>query len=238
MNVDDDPSPGPEPVMIRVLSNVLNAAELQAVRELLPQVRFGDGRITNPDSNVKRNLQAPQEDPANTRIAQLARDALIRHPDVRIFAQPRTLARATVVRYEPGMTYGWHVDEALFPSTPPIRSDLSCTIFLNSPADYDGGELTIQLGAQELAYKLDAGDAILYPSTTIHQVAPVTRGQRIAAITWLHSWIADTSQRELLIQLEEARALVASGAAGAANPRLRVLLESLKTNLFRMWADT
>ena len=148
---------------------------------------------------------------------------------------PRTVARATVVRYEPGMTYGWHVDEALFPSTPPMRSDLSCTIFLNTPPDYDGGELVIQLGAQELAFKLNAGDAILYPSTTIHQVAPVTRGVRLAAITWLQSWIADGNQRELLVQLDEARAMAARGGGPA---RLQVLLESLRTNLFRMWADT
>jgi PKHD-type hydroxylase len=221
--------------MIRVLSNVLSNAELQAVRELLPQVRFGDGRVTNPDSSVKQNLQAPQEDPANARIAQIARDALMRFPELRVFAQPRTMARTTVVRYEPGMNYGWHVDEALFPSTPPMRSDLSCTVFLNDPADYDGGELTIQLGAQELTYKLEPGSAILYPSTTIHRVTPVTHGVRLAAITWLQSWVADIGQRELLVQLEEARTLVASGAD---RQRLQVLLESLRTNLFRMWADT
>ena len=222
--------------MIRVLPNVLNADELQAVRDLLPQVRFSDGRATNPDSAVKHNLQAPQDDHANARIAQIARDALIRHPDLRTYARPRTMARATVVRYEPGMDYGWHVDEALFPSTPPIRSDLSCTIFLNSPQEYDGGELAIELGAQELAYKLEPGNAILYPSTTIHRVTPVMRGVRLAAITWLHSWIADSQQRELLVQLEEARVLAARDAPDDA--RLQVLLESLRTNLLRMWADT
>lgn len=221
--------------MIRILPNVLSAAELQAVRGLLPQVRFADGRITNPDSTIKQNLQAPQEDPANQRIALIARDALMRFGELRVFAQPRTMARTTVVRYEPGMNYGWHVDEALFPSTPPIRSDLSCTVFLNDPSEYDGGELTIQLGAQELAYKLAPGSAILYPSTTIHRVTPVTRGVRIAAITWLQSWVADSNQRELLVQLEEARGLAASGGD---RQRLQVLLESLRTNLFRMWADT
>lgn len=223
--------------MIRVLSNVLTAAELQTVHELLPSVGFGDGRITNPGLSAKRNLQAPQEDPVNQRIALMAREALARHPDIRSFVLPRTMARTTVVRYEPGMTYGWHVDEALFTSTPPMRSDVSCTIFLNSPADYDGGELTIQLGAQELSYKLKAGDAIVYPSTTIHQVAPVTRGVRLAAITWLQSWIADAGRRELLVQLDEARGLIASGDP-AGQARLQVLMESLRTNLFRMWADT
>lgn len=226
--------------MIRVLPDLLTAAELTKIHQLLPRVRLGDGRITNPESTVKHNLQAPQDDPVNSEIAQIARDALVRHPQVRTLAFPRTLARTTVVRYEPGMTYGWHVDEALFPSTPPMRSDVSCTIFLNSPRDYDGGELTIEWGAQELSYKLEPGSAILYPSTTIHRVSPVTRGVRIAAITWFHSWVADAHRRELLVQLEEARALAArANTLGPdAHARLQVLLESLKTNLFRMWADT
>ena len=219
--------------MIRLLPQVLNAAELQSVREMLPQVGFGDGRLTNQASQVKRNLQASQEDPVNVRIAQLARDALGRHPDLRSYALPRTVARATVVRYEPGMTYGWHVDEALFPSTPPLRSDLSCTVFLNPPDAYDGGELTMQFGQEELKYKLAPGDAILYPSTTIHQVAPVTRGVRLAVITWMQSWISSSERRELMVQLEEARA-----RAGTQDERLAVLLDSLRTNLFRMWADT
>ena len=219
--------------MIHVLNNVLSAAELQAINALLPQISFADGRRTNPGSTVKHNLQAPQEDPANARVAQIARDALFRLPELRVFALPRNAARSTTVRYEPGMTYGWHVDEALFPSTPPMRSDLSCTIFLNPRGAYDGGELVIQLGEQEIAFKLDPGQAILYPSNTIHQVAPVTRGVRIAAITWLQSWVADSGQRELLVQLEEA-----STRAGTADPRLTVLLASLRTNLFRMWADT
>ena len=219
--------------MIRVLPNVLSAADLEQIRALIPQIAFSDGRITNRESTVKQNLQAPQEDPANARIALITREALVRHTDLRVFSQPRNMARTTVVRYEPGMTYGWHVDEALFASTPPMRSDLSCTVFLSAPEDYDGGELTIQIGSEQLSYKLQPGDALLYPSTTIHQVAPVTRGVRLAAITWLQSWVADVSQRELLVQLEEARAL-----AGDRDPRLQLLLESLRTNLFRMWADT
>lgn len=223
--------------MIRVLKNVLSAEQLGEVHGLLGNIRFVDGRITNPDSTLKRNLQAPQDDPVNARIAQLARDGLGRHPDLRTLALPKQIARATVVRYEPGMTYGWHVDEALFASTPPMRSDLSCTLFLNPPEDYGGGELCIQLGDQELRYKLAAGDAILYPSTTIHQVAPVTHGVRLGAITWLQSWVPDVMQRELLVQLEEARTLAAQGDSGS-DQRLQVLLGSLRSNLFRMWSDS
>ena len=219
--------------MIRHLHQVLNEDELAVIHALLPQVRFVDGRATNPDNTSKQNLQAPQEDPASARISQIVRDALFRHADIRGWAMPRTMARPTVVRYEPGMTYGWHVDEALFPSTPPLRSDLSCTVFLNPPDAYDGGELTMQLGQQELKYKLAPGDAILYPSTTIHQVAPVTRGVRLAVITWMQSWISSSERRELMVQLEEARA-----RAGTGDERLAVLLDSLRTNLFRMWADT
>jgi PKHD-type hydroxylase len=219
--------------MFRRLSDVLNADELAVIHALLAQVRFVDGRITNPDSTIKHNLQAPQEDPVNARIAQIVRDALFRHPDVRTWGMPRAMARPTVVRYEPGMAYGWHVDEGLFPSSPPLRSDLSCTVFLNPPDEYDGGELMMQLGQETLTYKLQPGDAILYPSTTIHQVAPVTRGLRFAVITWIQSWVASTEQRELLVQLEEARA-----RAGVQDERLTVLLGSLRSNLFRMWADT
>ena len=218
--------------MFRVLTNVLNTDELDGIRDLLRSVSYADGRLTNRDSTVKQNLQAPQGDEGNARIAQIVREALFRHADIRLFGLPRNMARATVVRYETGMAYGWHVDEALFPSTPPMRSDLSCTVFLNPPGDYDGGELVMQLGAQQLAYKLEQGQAFLYPSTTIHQVAPVTRGVRIAAITWLQSWIPDAQQRELLIQLDEARA-----RANPSDLRMTVLLESLRTNLFRMWAD-
>lgn len=219
--------------MFRTLSDVLNGDELAVIHALLPQVRFADGRVTNPDSTIKHNLQAPQEDPASARISQIVRDALFRHPDVRTWAMPRAMARPTVVRYEPGMTYGWHVDEGLFPSTPPLRSDLSCTVFLNPPDDYDGGELMMQLGQETLAYRLQPGHAILYPSTTIHQVSPVTRGLRFAVITWMQSWVSSSEQRELLVQLEEARA-----RAGVQDERLTVLLGSLRSNLFRMWADT
>lgn len=223
--------------MIRALSNVLTAAELAEIRSWLPDVGFADGRITNANSTVKRNLQAPQGDEVNDRIAHLVRDALARHPETRGLIFPKQMARATAVRYEPGMTYGWHVDEALFASVPPMRSDVSCTVFLSDPSEYDGGELVIQLGEQELAYKLSAGSALVYPSTTIHQVAPVTRGVRLVAITWFQSWIADTAKRELLIQLEEARTLVAN-SDHATRARLQVLIESLRSNLFRMWADT
>ena len=220
--------------MIRHIKNVLRPEEVAHLIELSRQVRFVDGRATNPESAVKNNMQVPQNDPAATEPGLILREALFRHPDIRAFALPRQMARPTMARYEPGMNYGWHVDEALFPSNPPMRSDLSCTVWLTPPESYDGGELTIELGEQKLSWKGNAGDAILYPSTTIHQVTPVTRGVRLVGITWIQSYIAEAHKRELLLQLEEARAME---MAGAKSPRMLVLLESVRTNLFRMWSD-
>lgn len=221
--------------MIRLIRNVLERGELERLVDLAKVVRFVDGRMTNPDTSVKNNLQVPQNDPLATEPGVLVRDALMRNAELRAFALPKQMARPTMARYEPGMNYGWHVDEALFPSTPPMRSDLSCTVWLSPPGEYDGGELVVELGQQTLAFKGEAGDAILYPSTTIHQVTPVTRGARLVAITWLQSWIADSAQRELLLQVAELRD---RELAGAKDPRTLVLLESLRTNLFRMWSDT
>jgi PKHD-type hydroxylase len=221
--------------MIRHIPQVLRPDEIAHLRELAKRVRFVDGRATNPDSTVKNNLQVSHNDPSATEPGLVLRDALFRHPAIRQFALPRQLARPTLARYEPGMTYGWHVDEAMFPSTPPMRSDLSCTVWLSAPDEYDGGELEVQLGEQLLRYKGAAGDAVLYPSTTIHRVAPVTSGQRLVGITWVQSYVADAARRELLLQLEEAKALE---LASRRDERMLVLLESVRTNLFRQWSDT
>jgi len=223
--------------MIRTLRNVLTRAEVAHLVQLAERVPFVDGRATNPGATIKNNLQVSHGDPAASEPGLLLRDALLRNPEVRAFAVPKQVARPTLARYEPGMNYGWHVDEALFPSNPPMRSDLSCTIWLSDPADYDGGELTIEMGEQRLSFKGAAGDGVLYPSTTIHQVAPVTRGRRLVGISWLQSWVADSHRRELLLQLDEAKA-IAAAQPGGGDARQLVLLESLRTNLFRMWADT
>lgn len=220
--------------MIRRIANVLSPSQLTHLRQLADRLHFQDGRITNPDSDAKRNLQLAHSDPTATEPGTLLREALFRHPSIATYTLPRQMARPTLVRYEPGMHYGWHVDESIFPSQPPMRSDMSCTIFLSEPDEYDGGELMIQLGAETLSYKLPAGDAVLYPSTTIHQVAAVTRGLRLVGITWFQSWVADAHRRELLIQLDEAQALEFNGNK---NERMLALLSSVRNNLFRQWAD-
>ncbi len=218
-----------------VLAQVLGTAALTRVRALAESLNFVDGRLTNPASTVKHNEQISHGDQSAAEAGLLLRDALVAHPALSALSMPRQIARPTLARYRPGMTYGWHVDAAMFASQPPMRSDLSCTVFISEPEEYDGGELEIQSADEVRSYKLAAGDAILYPSTTIHRVAPVLRGTRLVGITWLQSYIADAHRRDLLNQLDELR-----GLTGVVEQRERslVLLESVRSNLFRMWADS
>ena len=222
--------------MIHHLRNVLQPDELAKLRAIAERSQFVDGRISNPNHPLKRNQQIPQNDPAAVEPGAILRDSLFRHPELRVAAQARNMANPTISRYEPGMSYGWHMDEALFPSQPAMRSDVSVTVFLSDPQDYDGGELMITLGQHVLPIKLAAGDAVLYPSTTIHQVAPVTRGVRLVGITWIQSYIPDVAQRELLQQIEEART-IEMARGDKAEMRMLLLLGSLRNNLFRMWSD-
>ena len=222
--------------MIHHLRNVLQSDELAKLRTIAARTTFVDGRISNPNHPLKRNQQIPQNDPAAVEPGAILRDALFRHPEMRTSAFARNMANPTISRYEPGMSYGWHMDEALFPSQPAMRSDVSCTVFLSDPLEYDGGELMITLGQHVLPIKLPAGDAVLYPATTIHQVAPITRGVRLVGITWMQSYIPDVHQRELLQQVEEARNIEMSRGENA-DMRMLLMLGSLRNNLFRMWSD-
>ncbi|MGB0133273.1 Fe2+-dependent dioxygenase [Dokdonella sp.] len=222
--------------MIQHLRNVLEPAELASLRAIAGRAQFVDGRISNQHNPLKNNMQIAQSDPDAIEPGKILRDALFRHPDMYVSAFPKNMANPTISRYEPGMKYGWHMDEALFPSQPPMRSDVSCTVFLSDPDDYDGGELMIAQGQHVLPVKLAAGDAVLYPSTTIHQVAAVTRGVRLVGITWLQSYIPNAQHRELLQQLEEARTIETSRGE-QAELRMLLMLGSLRNNLFRMWSD-
>ncbi len=221
--------------MIHLLQRVLEPAALERLRILASTLEFTNGRLTNPGSTVKNNEQVAHTDQRAADAGLILRDALIAHPPLSALTWPRQIARPTLARYQPGMTYGWHVDAAMFPSQPPMRSDLSCTIFLSDPSSYEGGELEFEFGGDVRGYKLAAGDAILYPSTTVHRVAPVTRGVRLVGITWLQSFIADAHRRDLLNQVDELRSLCFDPAQ---RDRAQVLLESLRANLFRLWSDT
>ena len=218
--------------MYRVLP-ILTDAEIAECRRIAAAAPFIDGRITNPHNTAKQNEQL--HDPAAyQKSSEILKQAMTRTPEFIEFAFPVAMAPPMMTRYKPGMKYGAHADAA-FIQLPgaTIRSDLSCTIFLNDPEDYDGGELQLRLGDAELSFKLKPGEVIIYPSDSFHQVIPVTRGERLVAITFIQSRIQDPFRRNLLFELNEIAALEGLKMDGENYGRLQLIQQ----NLLRYWAD-
>ena len=218
--------------MYRVLQ-ILADEEIAECRRIAASAPFVDGRITNPHNTAKQNEQL--HDPtAYQQSSELLKQALARSPEFAEFAFPVALAPPMMTRYKPGMKYGAHADAA-FIQLPgaTIRSDLSCTIFLNDPTDYEGGELHIRIGDADLKFKLEPGEAIVYPSDTLHQVVPVTKGERLVAITFIQSRIQDPFRRTLLFELNEVAALEGL----KMDPENFGRLQLVQQNLLRHWSD-
>lgn len=216
------------------IPDLLTPAEVAELRGLAAGLRFVDGRVTNPDSQVKNNLQGDLGDPFHDQASKILRGALSRHPTFVAFAFPKLMAPPALSLYRPGMNYGAHADAAFLPiSARPIRADLSCTIFLTDPDQYDGGELSVRLGTREVDFKPAPGAAVVYPSTTIHQVRPVTRGERLCGITFIESSIVDRTGRELLFELNE----VLAEEGGKLSWDARTRLSHVATSLHRQWGD-
>ena len=218
--------------MYRVLQ-ILTADEVAECRRIAAATPFVDGRISNPHNKAKQNEQL-HDQAAYQKSSELLRQALLRSPEFMEFAFPVSMAPPLITRYKPGMKYGAHADAA-FIQLPgaTIRSDLSCTIFLNEPADYDGGELHVRLGDADLKFKLKPGEAIVYPSDSMHQVVPVSRGERLVAITFIQSRIQDPFRRNMLFELNEVAALEGL----KMDPDNFSRLQLVQQNLLRHWAD-
>ena len=218
--------------MYRILK-LLTDAEIDECRRIAAQAPFVDGRITNPHNKAKVNEQL-HDAQAYQKSSQLLLNAFGRSEEFREFAFPVTIAPPLITRYNPGMHYGAHADAAFIPlPSGPIRSDLSCTVFLNDPQDYDGGELHVRLGDADLQFKLQPGEAIVYPSDTLHQVVPVTRGERLVAITFIQSRIQDPFRRSMLFELNEVAALEGLNMSQENFSRLQLV----QANLLRYWAE-
>jgi PKHD-type hydroxylase len=218
--------------MYRVLQ-ILTDDEVAQCRKIAASAPFADGRLTNPHNTAKNNEQL--HDPtAYQQSSELLKKAMARSEEFREFAFPVAMAPPMMTRYGPGMRYGAHADAA-FIQLPgaTIRSDLSCTIFLNDPKDYQGGELRIRIGDGELKFKLEPGEAIVYPSDTLHQVEPVTKGERLVAITFIQSRIQDPFRRYLLFELNEVAALEGL----KMDPENFGRLQLVQQNLLRYWAE-
>lgn len=222
--------------MILCLSQILNAEQLERVNALLEGTEFEDGAGTAGwhARLVKANRQAVARQPAAREAAALVSTALRDHEVFRSAVLPRRIASVLFSRYGGGESYGAHVDDALMGSDP-LRSDVAVTVFLADPASYAGGELVIEDSAGEQAFKLGAGDAIAYPATSLHRVAPVTSGERRVAVTWVQSLVRDAGQREILFDLDTARRQVFDREGKS---RTFDLLAKSHANLLRRWAET
>jgi PKHD-type hydroxylase len=219
--------------MFLQIENYLTAAEVRDIAECARQAKFVDGRRSNPHNMTKDNVMGDPADPSAQKASQIALTALQRNEESRNFAFPQRMAVPSLARYDVGMKYGAHIDAAFLPLGPqPLRSDVSCTMFISDPAEYEGGELVVYLGTEIVHVKGKAGSAVFYGSTHVHQVEPVRSGSRLVMITFIESQIPDPMQRDILYSLGEVRAL----EAAKMEWRTRTQLEFVFANLHRMWA--
>ena len=218
--------------MYRVLP-LLTDAEVAECRRIAATTNFVDGRISNPHNTTKNNQQL-HDQRAQAASAKLFNEAFARSEEFREFAFPVAVAPPLITRYRQSMHYGAHADAAFLNlGNVTIRSDLSCTIFLSDPTSYEGGALHVRLGDGSLRFKLPPGDMIVYPSDTFHEVEAVTSGERLVAITFIQSRIADPVRRNLLFDLNEVAALEGLKMEQENFSRLQLV----QANLLRRWAD-
>lgn len=220
--------------MLKEIPDLLTAAQVTTLRDIAARAKFADGRLTNVHNKAKNNLQLADQ-AAYEESAKLMLAAMAAHEDFRNHSFASAIMPPVMSIYEPGMAYGAHADAAFIhlPNQTTIRSDISCTIFLEDPAAYEGGALLIRLGTAELRFKGKPGSAILYPSDTMHQVEPVTSGRRLAAFCFMQSRIADPWRREMLYEINEIAALEGLNMAWDNFSRLQLFREKL----LRHWTD-
>jgi len=226
--------------MLLHIPEVLSKEQVAGMRRAMAAVEWTDGRQTvGPQgAKVKRNLQLPDASPLRRELGDLVVAALARHPLYHAAALPLRTLSPRFNRYEGGGEYGFHIDGAVMATGDrevQVRSDISCTLFLSEPEEYEGGELIVSDTYGEHEVKLPAGDAIVYPSSSLHKVTPVTRGARIASFFWVQSLVRDDSARRMLLELDTAiRNLSANGADQASI----LQLTGVYHNLLRRWAET
>lgn len=210
-----------------VLSDLLRDAEARVLAEAAAALAFNDGAGTagRLARAVKRNEQAVADKRTEAVLGKV-RASLTAHPLFQAIAYPKTFANLMVTRTGPGGEYGTHIDNALIAGA---RADVSFTLFLAEPDSYDGGALVIADPVEERAFKLARGEAIVYPSNTLHRVEPVTKGNRLVVIGWVQSWVRDPARREILFDLWQAIETAETRAQAE-------LIQKSRSNLIRMWA--
>jgi PKHD-type hydroxylase len=225
--------------MLLHVPGILDRDELARLRAALDGADWTDGRETTgvQGARVKRNEQLPEASPVRGELARVVLAALARNPQYFAATLPLKTLAPRFNRYRDGGEYGFHVDGAVMHGGDggQVRSDVSCTLFLNDPGEYDGGELVVADTYGEHDVKLPAGDLIVYPSSSLHRVTPVTRGTRIASFFWVQSMVRDDARRALLFEMDAAIERLRTGGADA-DAVLR--LTGVYHNLLRQWAET
>lgn len=225
--------------MLLNIPAVLTEVNLTRARELLGKAEWIDGRKTAgyQSARVKNNAQLGEDDPAAEELGEMIVDSLQRHPLFISAALPLRIFPPLFNRYETGQTFGNHVDNAIRQagnSTYRVRTDISATLFLNPPDEYDGGELVVEDTYGVHGVKLPAGHLILYPAGSLHRVMPVTRGSRFASFFWIQSMVRDDAARTMLFDLDTA--IQQLGRDVPNHPGI-VQLTGVYHNLLRRWAD-
>ncbi len=227
--------------MLLHVANVLGAAELQRCRGWLMGADWRDGRATagHQSARAKQNRQLAEDDPVAKQLGGVIVDALSRNATFFAGALPRRIFPPLFNRYEGGESFGMHVDNAVrydrsVEPAQPLRTDLSATLFLSDPGDYDGGELVIEDTYGAHAVKLPAGDLVLYPGSSLHEVRPVTRGARVAAFFWIQSLVRSDARRRMLFDLDVSIQALTQRVPDA--PEV-VRLIGVYHNLLREWSD-
>ena len=222
--------------MIFCIADVLTPEELETTLTLLQQAEFIDGKTTAGRyvKSVKNNQQIKTDTEITSELRNIVLEALKRNELFQVAARPKIIRPIIFSRYDVGMYYGSHFDNASMGDESISRSDVSLTLFLTDPNTYQGGELVIETSLGEQSFKLDAGSAIVYPSSTLHRVETVTEGTRWAAVTWIQSLIRDPSQREILFDLDTARRSIFQQYGKTIEFDL---IAKSHANLLRKWAD-
>ena len=219
--------------MIFTIPDILAPEELEYISSSLADAEFVDGKLTAGwHAKLVKNNQQLKHSESQHELKELIKKALSRNALFQMAVRPKIVHSILFSRYDTGMSYGRHTDNALMGSF--SRSDVSFTIFLNPPSTYEGGELVIEAAGDEKAYKLEAAEMLVYPSTSLHRVAPVTKGTRFVVVGWVQSLVRDASEREILFELDTVRHAIF--AKDGKTSEFDLIAKSV-ANLLRKWAE-
>lgn len=223
--------------MLITIQNILDKQRLDFINQILEKAKFVDGTLSAgmAAKRVKNNEELAADETQMQQLNNLVMGSLVQHDEFKAAAIPLRVAAPYYARYTKGMTYGDHVDDPIMGTVgQQYRSDVSTTVFLNEPDEYEGGELVITTSFGEQKIKLSAGSAVVYPSSSLHHVAEVTKGSRLVAVTWIQSMIRDPAKRELLYQLNQARESLLKNKPDDVETKQ---IDISYVNLFRMWSE-